>query len=431
MKKLSEISGFYQPSFFRLHIETKNSIKDVNNLNDSDFSTFIHEYVHFIQDTTTYYGLNNINYNVEYLRYANNSITGQEATSFSVPIYPKLDNSDNVLLNGHICKLTFGDTDEIRNVKEIKSYSYSKLPIGIPNSLINEIDVIDVESIDNLNNDHYFSFGAGCIMESMAYLFEKITCSNYSKSPDIPYNSAELIVEHIFPEFGKDKLNILALCDVSLNISNPAKYFILKLEEYKKNNYVPLKAEDLYTEFLNTAITLNNIHSDSFQTNYNLLSNTVKSQLKGYFNDSHFDTLKEWIDQVFDITKAYRINNPSFIIDLARGKMKENNYFKRFFNEVGTPLMTNIKNELRFYHPLANTKQIEIGYFWAISQINNVFWGTSRNCEMKEMCNQPISNTKTDLRCDTEPWKRCNDKDLCPFALVWRHWKLANYNPAT
>ena len=67
LKKLSKVSGFYEPSFFRLHIETDNSIENINNLNDRDFSTFLHEYIHFIQDTTTYYGLNNINYNVDYL----------------------------------------------------------------------------------------------------------------------------------------------------------------------------------------------------------------------------------------------------------------------------------------------------------------------------------------------------------------------------
>jgi hypothetical protein len=429
MKKLNQISGFYEPSFFRLHIATNNTIEDVNKLNEKDFSIFLHEYIHFIQDTTTYYGLNNINYNVEYLRFANNSIVKQTNKIFKTPLYPKSDNSDNVLLNGHICKLTFGDTDAIENVASVKSYSISKIPINIPNKIIKEIEVVDVEIIDNSNNENAFSFGAGCIMESMAYIFEKITCDNYSKSPDIPYNSAEIIVKHILPKFGENILNILALCDISLSISNPAKYFILKLEEYRDNNYLPPTPESIYTDFFANTLVTNNTKAVSFSNNFTFLSDRIKSQLKGYFNDKHFDSLKEWIEEIIESTKLYRLKNPTFILDLAKGKMKHNSAFKQFFNIVGTPLMTNTKKEFRFYHPLAYKKQIEIGYFWAISQINSVFWGQSSSCEMKEMCNQPISNTVVDSRCDNEPWTRCSDTNLCPFALVWRHWGLASFVP--
>lgn len=32
-----------------------------------------------------------------------------------------------------------------------------------------------------------------------------------------------------------------------------------------------------------------------------------------------------------------------------------------------------------------------------------------------------------DDRCDNAPWKRCNDEQLCPYGLLWKHWKLSGY----
>ena len=62
-------------------------------------------------------------------------------------------------------------------------------------------------------------------MESMAYLIERMITNGAGTAPDFPYSSAEIVVDLTYPEFGKEKLNIIALCDMSLQFSEPGKVF--------------------------------------------------------------------------------------------------------------------------------------------------------------------------------------------------------------
>jgi len=427
LKKLNNILGFYLPGFFRLHISTQNSIVDFNKLNDFDFSILLHEYIHFIQDITTYYCLNNIHSTVEYFRFVNNFIINKLDNEFEIPILPDPSNNDNVLLNSFLCNITFGYFEN-NDVDQIFSYKIENKAINIPRSPISEIEIVSVVFFDRSNIKRDFIFGAGCILESMSYILQKLTCKNYAISPDIPYLSAELLVEFIYPDFGKNLLNILALCDISLNISNPAKYFVLTLEEWKKKGIVPSSPKLLYDNFRNGNFKVNSIEvGNAVDRNFINMSNLAKSQLFGYFNDKRFDNLKKWIEEVIMVAQNLRLQNPYFILDIAEGNIRENKVFIEIFNKLGTPLLTNNNNEFRFYHPKAFTNQIDVGFFWAINQIQKIFFGYKTECELYEFCKQ--SKISIDNRCVVEPWKRCIDKDLCPFAIFWRHWGLSNYKP--
>ena len=52
--------GYYEPSFFRLHVSTTEKLSDLDALSIENKSVFIHEYVHFLQDLTTSFGLINL-----------------------------------------------------------------------------------------------------------------------------------------------------------------------------------------------------------------------------------------------------------------------------------------------------------------------------------------------------------------------------------
>ena len=109
--------GFYLPSFFRLHLSTDNPISDLNKLIEKDLSIFFHEYIHFIQDISTYYGLNNIHATVEYFKYANMVVRGTEGY-FKIPIEPDANAENNVGLNKYINNITYGDT-VYKNIKKV------------------------------------------------------------------------------------------------------------------------------------------------------------------------------------------------------------------------------------------------------------------------------------------------------------------------
>ena len=58
------------------------------------------------------------------------------------------------------------------------------------------------------------------------YMMERMITHGSVSAPDYPYNAAEMVVDYIYPEFGNDKLNIIALCDACLQFSEPGKIFV-------------------------------------------------------------------------------------------------------------------------------------------------------------------------------------------------------------
>lgn len=423
-RKLQTTLGFYEPSFLRLHIATKESIKHIEKLTEKAQSIFFHEYIHFLQDLTTYHGLNNIHATVEYMRFANNFIIKQPFTEFDVPIEPQPYNVDNVHLNQFVHEITNGEWDDIDNVT-LKDPWKKDNYLWMNNTQRNVPQII--VPFENDVYDDKFIFGAGCITESMAYIFERILFTDYEESDDIPYSSAELLVEKVYPAFGNDILNVLALCDISLLVSNPGDYFYTVLNDYKDKCTLPNTPDQLYQEFISK-----NQFNCQGATNYNgiftNISQNAITQLNGYFNDPFFQQIKDWIEDIFIKARDLRLSNISFILDLARGgAINNNSMFKTIFNEIGTPLMTNDLNDTRFYHPLTFSKTIDPNYLWAINQIFYALMGMQNNCELTAHC--CASKINIDKRCSFEPWSRSNDNNRCPYALIWYHWGLTGFSP--
>ena len=73
----------------------------INKLPLKDMTVLFHEYIHFLQDFTTYYGLNSIYAYSEYLHSVTNRIYAIKTSDFPVP-FVITDNTDNVLLNRQI-----------------------------------------------------------------------------------------------------------------------------------------------------------------------------------------------------------------------------------------------------------------------------------------------------------------------------------------
>lgn len=414
--------GYYNPAFFHLNISTNISFHEFS---DKDYSVFVHEYIHFLQDVTTYYGLNNMFVYSEYLRFATNKIYKSINPHFKVPIIPFSDNEQNVFLNKQISKLTNGDSYEIKTIKSIDSIDIVKEETGVSGTKFDEIDSAIITCKNEKEEEFILIFGAICIKENMAYLMEQFICEKYEKSPDFPYSIAEKVAENIYPEFAYNKLNILALCDVSLQYSNPGPVFIHFLKEYKSLVWLPSKPEDIYDNAFDRPNILNEVSLTLIESSYNKLAITVKKQLTGYFNDPEiFSNLIIWLDELIETAKELRFINKYFILNMARNGKHE---FDNIFKKIGTPLISNDIGECTLLYPSKPEEGVEIGYFYAIGQIIDLFESGNPECKMKKICK--TQKNETDSRCNNEPWARCFDEIKCPYALLWNHWKLSSYVP--
>lgn len=426
MSKLRKTElGHYVLSFFEMHVDTWKSDMTINKLPPRDMTVLFHEYIHFLQDFTTYYGLNQLYVQSEYLHSVVNRIYNIQSETFTVPFKIE-DNDDNVLLNRQICKLTLGDTEELKQmdiVELIEDFdslvdnSYMKV---IPNVIINI-------------KDEMLIFGAMAIMESMAYIMERLCSPNdYEESPDFPYKSAEKVASYYSPDFGSDPFMVLALCDMCLQSSNPGPCFVRTMKGIQTGCIKFQRPEEIYDYFYNQKAQIaQNKRIVNYMDSFNVLSGVVQKQMKSYYKDlPNVDLFYEWIDRLTDFAKWWRNDNRYFLLDMARqNNLASNSCWGKAVHDVGTPLMSNnCQGQYYKITPDGMALGMDVEFFKAIYELKKLFDYGNTECSILEWCkDSKLANC--DDNCEKSPWLKCKDKELCPYALTWRHWNLTEKVP--
>lgn len=430
--------GCYMPSFYymELNFPFYSSSLALYNLNKKNLSTFIHEYIHFLQDISSYSLLNNAYVYSEYIHAATNCIYQLPKGKFNVPLEIP-DNYGNIELNKFINDTCMGDFSEIDNVF-VKKVKFKRYKVPYKNDIVNELEVPFLL----LANGTELRFGTCAIMESMAYLIERHITIGSSSPKDYPYNAAAIVVYHEYQEFGRDELNIIALCDMSLQFVNPGKIFVETLRMMKIKNFLPDKAEDIYKymyklpvqqmgKYTNIAIGLIN------------MGMMVQDRLKLYLNDPMFKEFHDTIRNFIGFGIGERLRKPHFMLDLVRnGFALYNNSLKLIMNNIGSPIIKDSQNNFTQMPVVGQSANESFQFFPAIEQIYKCFKDGSTICEMLDFCEETKKNAKDifgdewqnkvpiiDDNCWNSPWKKINDQRLCPYAVLWKHWKLGDWEP--
>ena len=416
--------GYYIPSFFEMHVNTDCDDLTINKLPLKDMTVLFHEYIHFLQDFTTYYGLNSLYAYSEYLHSVINRIYAIKTPEFTVPFVIN-DNADNVLLNRQILNFTQGDTED-----SIGHYLITAIDEGsdqlLPNPYIKELESI----ILNPEGD-FRSFGAIAIMESMAYILERL-CSptGYESSPDFPYRAAELVADYYVKDFSNDLLMVLALCDMSLQSSNPGACFVRVMKEIRDGMVTFVIPEDIYDYFYNQSSMTAYGTESTLVANFKMLLSVVQNSMKSYLRDMPMlKVYYDWIDHLVRFAIDWREQDKYFLLKMARhNDLATNDCWGFAIHEVGSPLMVNNKG---FHYKIVqhdSTLGMDVEYFRAIRQIEALFENGKTVCEMFNWCKNSPGATPNSL-CQTTPWKKSTEERLCPYALLWRHWNLKDREP--
>lgn len=425
MTILKTLLGSYIPTFFEMHVATRDDDMTINKMSDGDATVLFHEYIHFLQDITTFYGLNNLYVQSEYFHSVVNRIKGN--LQFQVP-YMIRDNKDNVLLNQKICRLTNGDSEvsSFYLVHSVDEWSDDLADDFISNPPISEIKNIVLNQNDNMR-----SFGAIAIMESMAYILERLCSPNaYVSSPDYPYRAAELVAIYYDAKFGNDLLRVLALCDMSLQNSNPGLCFVNIMKLVGEGKLLFDTPESIYDYFYNRRVKSVYGRVTSWQDSYNKLLDQVDTCLQDYIKG--IDSLKsyhEWINHLVDFSRDWRNNDRYFLLKMARkNDLKKNDCWGYTVARIGSPLMVNANNHY-FKLPYDGMQEGEsVEMYAALKEIYKLFLEGNKPCGLLTWCNDSLESTPNEL-CNTAPWKKVGETKLCPYAFFWRHWGLTGCEP--
>lgn len=427
--------GSYRPAFLlmKLSFPFYSTRLPLYNLSEKNLSVFIHEYIHFLQDISSYSLLNNAYVYSEYMHSAVNYIYRQKKY-FEIPI-PMPLNTGNIGLNLFINKTCFGSNEEIDNlfITGIRTYS---IPVPFKKDGLNYIKkkVLVAYPFKEIH------FGYLAIMESMAYIIETQITHPNSSAFDYPYQSAQLVVKFIFPEFGTNILNVLALCDVSLQYSNPGTIFVEMLEKMQKENWLPDLPEDVYGYVYSNQTEVMGVATTPCQA-LTTMSMLVERQVKKYIMDQRISPdFYNFVHTILNFGLCYRLAQPYFFLDIAKGGYAlKNKSLIYVVNQVGMPI---IEDSMFKYHtipPHGKAYKGVLEFFPAIEQIYKCFYDGNTICEMIDFCQDSEEQYKigllkepapiVDENCVNSPWKRCADKRLCPYAVLWRHWNLSTKNP--
>lgn len=408
--------GNYETSYFIMNVPTEADI-DILNMSDADFAVFFHEYIHFLQDITSLYGYMGIYDHGEYMRRAINDIY-KMPNKIKVPLSIE-ETDDCVVLNKDIAKFSQGDKSDLDFVV-ITDYYTEDYPLTNTFS----IPELHIKAVTNTGPEE-FVLGAYAIRENMAYLLERKCTTGYKRSCDYPYRIVEILANKMCPGKLMEE-DLIALCDVTLQSSVPGYGLYQYLNAVKENRLIISKPEDFYdfllsknTRFLGKEMSIPEaLMEASKQATDHLLSYVKIDQLSRDYQD--------WVIYTMGAGIALRLLQPYFFIEMARGERNKRNGVLQFIaKNIGSPQIVNAVGKRCQLETDRRINKFE--YLEVVKEIERLFEYGIRGCCLKPWCKVSPDGAPVDERCDKEPWRRCDDQNLCPYGLLWRHWNLARF----
>ncbi len=312
-------SGFYIPSFFYINIETDDEF--INMFNSTNEPTLIHEYIHFLQDVSTIYGLTNTCNMIDYIIALYQEVhLNSNAILINRPI--EIVNFQNVITNTSLFNIYQGSDDYIEEAYLKNAYfKIHEEKIANP-SYPQPVSKILISFYDLSNDSHLldYEFGSIAILESMSFLIEKSIFGTDLKY-HLPYKIAEQIVSNLYPEFGEKLSNIIILCDASLMFLNPGEFFFNNLLSMKIDNYLPSSDLDLYShllekiKFVSPHLTGNK--EVNYQDLYQISFDLAIKRINELFKSEIIRPVADWIIGILKRSMDIRMSNIDFISQIA------------------------------------------------------------------------------------------------------------------
>lgn len=443
MEKLEACQSYYMPSFFRIKVGVYDDFTNMLSIPYGAYSLFFHEYIHFIQDVTTIYGLMNLHTITYYIQDVAIRVGKDSNLEFKVPQQLEYRPGDYGFSNFELRPVYMGSPINPKH-KKIEILDYQKIPYPNKEGFLTDIIKVTYKNL-LIGKTDIFYLGGNHVCEGMAYLCESYVYKplfekdgyDYPGADDYPYNVCKLLAKKIYPEFSESDILLVAACDIALMTYHPGLSFVRLLEHLKDIDFLSDNFSKML-EVIGKLYTDGSAFLKGSHADFSTIQDLVKESVQKNFKCAEFEGNNKWIDVLFQRANILRTNVPQFITDIllfGQGKdVRKNQFFGYVLGMLGTPLIINEEDFGAISLPIHFSDPTFMpGFFWAINQVLRVFADNKGiPCELKEHCKRSAAidpDIKVDVRCDTAPWSRCYDKRLCPFAVIWRHWNLGGHVP--
>ena len=239
----------YKPSFMEIKVPFDFQ-GDIDALSDQDLGVLFHEYVHYLQNLSTLWGL--YTSMAEYGEMVNTYRAIQESgDEIVIPVRPfstKQFERKKMLIDKGNGYSPFGENRTFR-VERSKKVRLRRV-----------VEVIDGRKVPTIlcklslddGTEMEFPLGACIIKESMAGMMQNlIDLTAKHENDDIPYNLVRILCEDNFGMVVKDPVKMITVCYMSLFSMSPGEVLINELDNANRNPQ--LTAKELLDGFMEKA----------------------------------------------------------------------------------------------------------------------------------------------------------------------------------
>lgn len=399
----------YHENFFTIDLQNNCDPQSIFASEDSA-SSFLHEYIHFMQNVLTVNGIQRTNnfFNI-YIEYI---IQARKNKNFCFPISVNNRNTSKWLAYEQLFNW---DEPKYENTNKLEFSNRTKI---IENNIKLYGNNEKFYEIENIYHQKY-KLGNEQIIEAMAVLAEKMVFPNHIPSYSEPrlYSVVYELIDKLFPVLNKKELCKLELLEISLGSNFPMEFLITVLDDLNDtcyNDFDPVKFKNYILSKTSTFVPFNKelIKEKNELTVYNYVQKENFKLFNKLFYDSSFNELKDDYDNLYQKAKELKKNNPTPIsFFISRLAAKNNNEKEKFLNlylqnKLGFPLV--------FYQNNAYTIDKSFIKLGCLESIFYLLTQGIKECKIRSTC------TYQNPVCLSEPYQRGfivkdNEEYLCDY----------------
>ena len=396
---LKEIMGYYMPSGFSICLDK--TLPDEFNQNDS---TFIHEYIHFLQDIILPYCIRENLVLINDFAWVCKKI--EEKGKLIVPFN---DYSD---ITGKQTEYTWGNGKCKAQIGKIVEIAQDYFTSCYGHNIYRYFLKFDDGTI--------YQIGARDFLE---YLAHKIQSKFWkTNAPDLPYRTVDKLFEYYKLDFIPEAVRLLVI-EYCLYNDNPVHFLINLFINQKliENN------KEVFKNYDECAISLLGLGWQSKGGFDETIFSKTKRRLRDLnermallYPHRQFDSMKKWIENTIKICNTNLSN--IFIISSLYNLEREELY--RFIDElmksIGIPIVVFRNKAIRSFIPEQYNKEQFIE-FYILKEFMGWIHTRDRGCPIYQICAKNYNMQKG--VCKKEPEKY---DETCIFKLFLKSYCLDN-----
>ena len=341
--KLNYSEGFYNLSFFNINIDTQEEL--TKQVLEREDSTFVHEFIHYLQDLVLPYS---IRFNLSNVRWFFNILKVAHNEGYIDRPFDKW-NEDSFILHTQLNR-SFGRGPSVNYVTSIGTITADyEIVSGYDGHLKMDREHRVYQYFAEVFEPGkampiIYNLGARDILEYIAYKIELRFFPNRPAAPQMPYESVDWLFDKYGLSLVSDDIRV-CIEECCLYNDTPIHFLLMRLlsnDEFRKL-ITTSSYEDVYKYLLSLTTVTRDGQSEALITKTKRRLNQFEQELQMQY--SGFDEIGKWISKVHGFVE-HRLYGRFLFSDMYKMNKDEMlNFINETINCIGVPLLLNSKKQ--------------------------------------------------------------------------------------